>query len=125
MISKCIAFLVAALMLANCCALGNGCVPSAGSPVAWDGLGSAPTDDAKPLELRPKQHARAKREIILGPLEAAAAELNSKGQPKDSWEQQQAADQADEARLKRKLMICRTCLAGESARDDRPSSVSH
>src|SRR6266404_2252681 len=62
MISKCIAFLVAALMLANCCALGNGCVPAAGSPVAWDGLGSAPRDDTQPLELRPKQHARAKRE---------------------------------------------------------------
>ncbi len=123
--SICIALLVAALMLANCCALGNGCAPAAGSPVAWDGLGSAPTDDTQPLELRPKQHARAKREIILGPLEAAAAEPNSKGQPKDSWEQQQAADQADEARLKRKLMICRTCLAGESARDDGPSSVSH
>ena len=45
MISKSIAFLVAALMLANCCALGNGCVPAAGSPVAWDGLGAAPTDD--------------------------------------------------------------------------------
>jgi hypothetical protein len=124
MISKCIAFLVAALMLANCCALGNGCVPAAGNPVAWDGLGAAPTDDTQPLELRPKQHARAKREIILGPLEAAAAELNSKGQPKDSWEQQQAADQADEARLKRKLMICRTCLTGESARDEALSSVS-
>ena len=124
MISKCIAFLVAALMLANCCALGNGCAPAAGSPVAWDGLGSAPTDDTQLLELRPKQHARAKREIILGPLEAAAAELNSKGQPKDSWEQQQAADQADEARLKRKLMICRTCLADESVRDDAASRVS-
>ena len=27
-------------------------------------------------------------------------------------------DRADEARLKRKLIICRACLAGESARDD-------
>src|SRR5467141_1507484 len=124
MISKCIAFLVAALMLANCCALGNGCVPAAGSPVAWDGLDAAPTDDTQPLELRPKQHARAKREIILGPLDAAGVEPNSKVQPKDSWEQQQAADQADEARLKRKLMICRACLAGASARDDAHNSVS-
>src|SRR5260370_40779248 len=123
MISKCIAFLVAALMLANCCALGNGCVPAAGSPVAWDGLGAAPTDDTQPLELRPKQPARAKREIILGPLDAVAAEPNSKGQPKDSWEQQQSADQAD-PRLKRKLVICRTCLAGESVRDDTASSVT-
>ena len=117
MIAKCIAFLAAALMLANCCALGSGCAPAAGSPVAWDGLGPAPTDDAQPLEIRPKQ-PRAKREIIVGPLNAAATEQNRSVQPKDQWEQQQAADQDDEARLKRKLMICRSCLPGESTRDD-------
>jgi hypothetical protein len=121
MISKSIAFLVAALMLANCCASGSGCAPAAGSPVAWDGLGPAPTEEAQPLELRPKQQARAKREIIAGPLEAAATEQNHRVQPKDQWEQQQAVDQADEAKLKRKLMICRTCLTGESARDDATS----
>lgn len=118
MISKCIAFLVVAPMLANCCASGSGCAPAAGTPVAWDGLGPAPTEDAQPLELRPKQHARAKREIIVGPLDAAADEPSSKGQPRDSWEQEQAADQADEVRLKRKLMICSNCLAGGSARDE-------
>jgi hypothetical protein len=123
MISKCIAFLVAALMLANCCALGNGCAPESGAPIAWDGLGSAPTDDTQPLEPRPRKHARAKQEIIVGPLDAAAAEPNRKVQPKDGWEQQQDADQADEARPKRKLMICRTCLAGESVRDDATDSI--
>jgi hypothetical protein len=49
---------------------------------------------------------------------------NNKDQPKGQWEQQQAADQDDELRLKRKLMICRTCLAGESARDDGTGSLS-
>ena len=122
MISKCIAFLVAALML--CCAVGNGCVLAAGSPVAWNGPGAAPTDDTQPLEPRPKKPTRAKREIIVGPLDAAAAEPISKALPKDGWEQQQAADQADEVRLKRKLVISRTCLIGESARDDATSSVS-
>jgi hypothetical protein len=123
MISKCLAFLVAALMLANCCALGNGCAPESGAPIAWDGLGSAPANDTQPLELRPKKNERARREIILGPLDAAAAEPNSKVQPKVSWEQQQQADQADEAQLKRKLMICRTCLAGESVPRDATDSV--
>src|SRR6266436_6563627 len=120
MISKCIAFLVAALMLANCCALGNGCVPAAGSPVAWDGLGSAPTDDTQPLELRPKQHARAKGEVILGSTDAAAAEPNSRGQPKDSWEQQQAVDRADEARLKHTPTTYLTSLSLHSARPAPP-----
>ena len=123
MISKCIAFLVAALMLADCCALGNGCAPESGAPIAWDGLGSAPTSDTQPVEPQPKAHARAKREIIVGPLDAAATEQNNKVQPKNQWEQEQAADRDDEMRLKRKLMICRNCLAGESARDDATSST--
>jgi hypothetical protein len=106
MISKCIALLVAAPMLANCCALGNGCAPESGAPIAWDGLGSAPTDDAQSVEPPPKKHVRAKREIIVGPLDAAA-------------------DQDDEARLKRKLMICSNCGATESARDNAAGSVSH
>jgi hypothetical protein len=118
MISKCIAFLSVALLLANCCALGNGCAPAAGAPIAWDGLGTPPTDDPQSTEPQPKKPVRAKREIIVGPLGAAVAGQNSKTQPKDNWEQQQAADQDDEAKLKRKLMICRTCGAGESARDD-------
>jgi hypothetical protein len=118
MISKCIAFLAVALLLANCCALGNGCAPAAGAPIAWDGLGTPPTDDPQPTEPRPRKPARAKREIIIGPLDAAVAGPNGKTKPKDNWEQQQAADQDDEAKLKRKLMICKDCRTGESARDD-------
>jgi hypothetical protein len=122
MISKCIAFLVAALVLTDCCALGNGCASESGAPIAWDGLGSAPTSDTQTVEPQPKKLARAKREINVGPLGAAATEPNKKVQPKDQWEREQAADQDDEMRLKRKLMICRTCLAGESAHDDATSS---
>jgi hypothetical protein len=127
MISQCIAFLAAALMLAGCCASGNGCAPASGAPAAWDGLGAAPTTDSQPVELQPNRPlqpnkpARTKREIILGPLETAATEGNRKVQPKDQWEQEQTADLADEARLKRKLIICSACSAGESARDDAAS----
>src|ERR1700692_3263986 len=110
MIAKCSLFLFAALMLANCCALGNGCAPASGvPPPAWDGLGSAPSDDTQPVEPPPGKHARANREIIIGPLDAAAAEPTNKAQAKDRWEQEQAADQDDETRLKRKLKICSTC----------------
>jgi hypothetical protein len=123
MISKCIAFLVAALMLAGCCALGNGCAPESGAPIAWDGLGSAPTDDTQAVEPRPKNYVRAKREIIVGPLDTAATIQNTKVQP-DQWEREQAADQDDELRLKRKLMICRNCLAPVYARDDAAGSVN-
>lgn len=108
MISKCISFLFVALMLANCCALGNGCAPESAAPIAWDGLGSAPTDNPQPVEPAPKKQTRAKREIIIGPLDAAAAG-QTKVQSKDQWEQEQVADQDDEAKLKRKLRICSNC----------------
>jgi hypothetical protein len=120
MILKCIALLAAALMLTNCCASGNGCAPVAGSPVAWEGLGTAPTEVAQPPE--PRKPARTKREIIVGPLGAAPSGQDNKVQPTDQWEQQQAADQDDEARLKRKLVICRGCAPSETERDDAASA---
>jgi hypothetical protein len=108
MISKSILFLCAAFMLANCCALGTDCAPASGAPVAWDGLGSGPTDNAQPVEPPPPPKKRAKREIIIGPLNAATAERTNV-RSKDEWEQDLAADRDDEASLKRKLKICSSC----------------
>ena len=78
--------------------------------MAWDGLGSAPTDEAQPVEAPPppKKQARARREIVIGPLNAATAE-QTRVQSKDQWEQDQAADRDDEASMKRKLKICSAC----------------
>ena len=110
MIAKCILFLFAAVTLANCCALGNGCAPTSAVPAAWDGLGSVPGDDAQAAEAPPpRKQARAKREIILGPLDATTADQTGRSRPKDPWEKEQAADQDDEARLKRTLKICSAC----------------
>ena len=110
MIAKCILFLSAALMLANCCALGNGCAPASAVPAAWDGLGSAPADDTQALEPPPpRKQARVKREIILGPLDAAADDQGGKVRPKAQWEKDQTADRDDDARLKRTLKICSAC----------------
>jgi hypothetical protein len=117
MISKCILFLAAAVLLANCCAVGTGCAPPPGASIAWGGPGAGPAADSDVFEPQ-----RAKRQIAPTPLDALTGS-NAKPQPKDSWEQQQAADQADEARLKRKLTICRACVAGESGRDEATGSV--
>jgi hypothetical protein len=119
MIPKCIVLLFAALTLANCCASGNGCAPPPGASIVGDGLGAAMTDDTEPVDLQPKKRVRATREIVPGSREAAASQQSRKLQPKDSWEQQEAADQADEKRLKRVLTICRTCEASQTARDER------
>ena len=121
MIYKPVVFLIAALSLANCCALGTGCGPVAGTAPAWDGLDeAAAAEDGQPVELRPKQQVRKKRQSEA----AAAAEINGKFQTKDSWAQQQTADEIEEARLKRKLTICPSCLPKESARDDTAGNLS-
>ena len=45
MISKCIVLFFGAAVLAGCCVSGNGCyAPVSGTPMAWDGLGTAPTE---------------------------------------------------------------------------------
>jgi hypothetical protein len=61
--------------------------------------------------------------MAVDTLGAADAQQNSKSRRGDSWEQQQAADQEDEMRLKRKLMICRNC-GTESSRDDAAASAA-
>src|SRR5580692_12049919 len=114
MITKCVAFLVVALVLANCCAMGGGCAPlggGPGGPVALDddGLGEAPREEAQPSNPPPKQNARPKRKNMVGALDAGATRQNLGAQPKDQFELEQAADQADDLRLKRKLMICSDC----------------
>jgi hypothetical protein len=111
MISKCILFLAAGLLLANCSAIGSarGPVAATGSLPAWDGLGSTPDDDdTQAVEPAPRKTARAKKQV-------SAAQKDIR--PGDTWQEQQAADLEDEKRLRRKLMICTNC-AVESARED-------
>ena len=99
MISKCIALLFAAIALAGCCMSGNGCyAPIAGAPVAWDGLGAAPTEDAD--EYKPKRTSRRN---------AAAARPDRATDPDDQWSQEQAADREADAKLRKQLKICSSC----------------
>jgi hypothetical protein len=124
MISKCILLLAAALLLANCCAVEIGCAPPPGASIAWGGPGPGPADDSDVIEPQRRKYAPAKRQIAPGPRDAAADRPNAKPQLTDGWEQQQVADQADEARLKRRLTICRACAVGESGRDEPTGSVT-
>ena len=84
MISKCIVFLVGSVALAGCCVSGNGCyAPVVGAPtapIAWDGLGSPPTETADVPESRPKKTTRPKKEIIVGPIGDVSAGANRKSQ---------------------------------------------
>jgi hypothetical protein len=121
MISRSIAFLFAAVALAGCCVSGNGCyAPLPGTPTAWDGLDPAPTETAaQATEYRPRKIVRPKNEIVIGSLGDVPVEPPK---PQEAWAQQEAADRADEAKLKKQLVICRNCLPAP-AHDDTTGSM--
>jgi len=123
MLSKYIALILASAALAGCCLSPNGCyAPLPGAPIAWDGLGTAPTETETTgaTEDRPRKTARAKRakkEIIVGPIGAASAEPKPKLTGREAFLQQEAADRLDEERLTKKLKICSDCLPARTSDD--------
>jgi hypothetical protein len=132
MISRCLVLVFGAVALAGCCMSGTGCyAPVAGAPIAWDGLGSPPTDEAADLnpdvaegtEARPRKKTRPKREIIVGPLGGVSSAANPKSRASEEWAQQEAADQADDIKLKKQLKICSNCMASP-ARGDTADGMS-
>jgi hypothetical protein len=99
------------------------------SPVAMenDGLGAAPPEEEAPPpdEVQPRQDVRVKRKkMTASPDDATAAGKYRDARGKDQFEMEQAADEADDQRLKRKLMICTDCMPAKSARDDAMMSGS-
>jgi hypothetical protein len=104
MISRCIALFLASL-LAGCCASGVGCnAPAAGGPVAWDGLGVPPAENAAANgALRARDPGKRKKDRQIDTLPV------SNPQGGDKYEREQAADEAADARLNEQLKICRNC----------------
>jgi hypothetical protein len=102
---------LAAAALAGCCASGSGCyVAVPGIPTAWDGTGTPPDDSARPRR-RPKARlARSKAEVAIGSVGSARAEARPRSE--QDWAQQEAADREADARLAKKMLICRGCLPG-------------
>jgi hypothetical protein len=104
--SKFIACALVAIALSGCCAFGTGCyVPVAGPQAGWDGLDEPQHDET------PKKPPRRK-EIAAAAQSKANAQVVSRPQTKEEWEQQAAADRAEEARLTKKLRICNGCSSG-------------
>ena len=111
MYTKFMALLVAGLALSGCCLSGTGCnAPVAGAPIAWDGLGEAPTESAEPAGevKRPKRRTARNQEIIVGPLNNAPPRrkprrgtMNGRGMPNE--------DPEADAKLARQIKICRNC----------------
>lgn len=94
--------------------------PVAGSPrvvtagvasSAPDGLGPEPTDEPEAdIPPKPRKTAQRRKDFAAGPIfDASAASRNRSSEA--VYEEQQARDQADEERLKRKLIICKNCAS--------------
>ena len=112
MLTRIMVLLVAGSALTGCCASGTGCstTQTAGAPIAWDGLGEPPmANDAPGEEKRPAKRKTARnREIILGPLNGAPAQSDSKARY-DEWTRQPNEDVEADARLARHTKICKGC----------------
>jgi hypothetical protein len=121
MMVRCTLLLVAALSLSGCCLSGSACYgpTAAGGAPAWDGLGAAPTDDdPQAAETSPpKKLARTKPNRTVS-SNAASASSNPYLSSEDAFEQQQAADRADDARIKQKMIICRDCGSNGPVNND-------
>jgi hypothetical protein len=99
--------IVSTIALAGCCASGSGCyAPTPGAPVAWDGLGSRPSEN---VYQHVPRRSRPNREIIVGPLNEAKAASEPKSQPGDRWTQEEAASLEADKKLTKQLKICTSC----------------
>jgi hypothetical protein len=128
MIIRIAVLLAAGLMLGSCCLSGN-CyapvtgvaatpgVPMSGAPVsgvpmagvptsAPDGLAAVSDDEPQAADMPAKPRKTAQRRKDFDPMGETSSAARYRG---DAYEEQLAADKADEARLKRKLIICQNC----------------
>ena len=111
---KLLALLLLGSALSGCCASGTGCSPTAtGAPIAWDGLGEAPTADGEQAEpAKPKRRTAARnrdREIILGPLNDSPRKETTARSAYEEWTRLPNEDPEADARLKRQIKICQNC----------------
>jgi len=79
--------------------------PGVAATTAPDGLGPDPADQPQAEATPPKPRKTVQRRRDADSIEASSAS-RYRG---DAYEEQLAADKADEARLKRKLIICQNC----------------
>ena len=124
MILRWATFLFAAAALAGCCVSGNSCYsPLPGTPVAWDGLGTPPSDGSVVTEHQSRRQSKTKPVPEPG-LDAMAAS-DVKPHLGAGLAEREASDRAADLALTKKLIICRGCSV-PPARDDGPTgSVPH
>ena len=121
-----IVFVLAALALAGCSASGTGrYVAIPGVPTAWDGDGPRPDDEAGPRKksMKPAKPATVIAGSEVGGSVGAVADAHGEAVPEgDPILAEEAANRDADARLMRKLIICRGCLP--STGDETTGSIA-
>jgi hypothetical protein len=114
-------FVIAAgLVLSGCC-LGSGCYiqPPTGVLASWDGLGPLPKPDSgKRVKVRKTSEAAASEDD--SPSEEELAKLRPYSREWGAL--REAIDRAADAKLNKKLIICRNCMPPEPV--DQTGSIA-
>ena len=115
-------FVLAAIALSGCCALGTGCgVPTAGVMSTWDGMGTGPDDGTMPEQPMTESPQPSKKKMARAKTEMGS---RARGEAERQSEQGMGEDVSGpdaDAALARKLVICRDCTP--SARDAAAGSA--
>jgi hypothetical protein len=97
------ALFLAALPLGGCCLFESGCnAPVAAARADWDGLDQPAQEKAPSVAPRQRISSRVKGQ---GQQTTSQDNLTTG----DSWQGEEARQQSDDLRLKRKLIICQGC----------------
>lgn len=135
MISKWVALLFCAIALGGCCVSGSGCYgPTAGSPVAWDGLG--PSQDLAALheETSPVADgaavsgARVAKPVkkLVRASDGETAGSAFKPHSDEWWARKEAEERNADKALTRKLIICQGCSPSSPRSEEAATgSVPH
>jgi hypothetical protein len=126
--SKRLAFAITAGLVLSSCSHGSGCYlpPPSSTLTYWDGLGSGPAaNNAKSTKVRkttnPQGMDGPTATDEAAPEEPALAGL--KPYSAEWWSVRDAIDRAAEAKLAKKLVICRDCIPSKP--DDSTGSIIH
>jgi hypothetical protein len=126
--NKRLAFAITAGLVLSSCSHGSECYlpPPSSTLTYWDGLGAGPAaNKVKSTKVRKSTYAQG----MVGPTttgEVAAEESALAGLKPYSaewWSARDAIDRAAEAKLAKKLIICRDCMPSKS--DDSTGSIIH
>lgn len=119
--SRRLVFVIAAslTLTGSCLGAGRYIQPPTGALTSWNGLGPLPKrNSVKPAKVRKTSEAVAYHDDSPNEMELVALKPYST----EWWSARDAIDRAAEAKLAKKLIICRGCMPSEP--DDQTGSIA-